>query len=87
MRSGVLPIILCPKRIQNERTADIDHSNVFWNGDDRPVVTFSPYHEIDETVEVPGYDLEISDYSIYSYGTKTMVIRKNMLYGGGGKSR
>lgn len=47
------------------------------------MVTFSPCHEIDEAVEVPGYDVEISDYSIYSYGTKTVVIRKNMLYGEG----
>ena len=56
-----------------------DHSNVFRNEDDRTVVTFSPYHDISPDVAgeifLPGYDVEISDLSIYGYGTKTVVIR------------
>lgn len=53
-----------------------DHSNVFRDEDDNPVVTFSPYHGVPSVVEVPGYDVEISELSIYSYGTKTVVMRK-----------
>lgn len=52
-----------------------DHSNVFRDEDDRAVVTYSPYNAVPGVVEVPGYDVEVSDYSIYSYGTKTIVIR------------
>ena len=53
-----------------------DHSNVFRNEDDRTVVTFSPYNAVPKVIEVPGYDVEVSDYSIYSYGTKTIVMRR-----------
>lgn len=57
-----------------------DHSNVFRDEDDNPVVTFSPYHGVNHGVigeiDVPGYDVEISELSIYSYGTKTVVMRK-----------
>ena len=56
-----------------------DHSNVFRDEDDRTVVTFSPYHDISSDVAgeifLPGYDVEISNLSIYGYGTKTVVIR------------
>lgn len=56
-----------------------DHSNVFCDEDDWTVVTFSPYHDISpdiaEEIFLPGYDVEISDLSIYGYGTKTVVIR------------
>lgn len=57
----------------------IDHSNVFRDEDDRTVVTFSPYHDISPDtvgeIYLPGYDVEVSDLSIYGYGTKTVVIR------------
>lgn len=53
-----------------------DHSNVFRDEDDNPVVTFSPYNAVPRVVDVPGYDVEISEYSIYSYGTKTIVMRR-----------
>lgn len=53
-----------------------DHSNVFRDEDDRTVVTFSPYNAVPKVIEVPGYDVEVSDYSIYSYGTKTIVMRR-----------
>lgn len=56
-----------------------DHSNVFRDEDDRTVVTFSPYHDISPAVAgeiyLPGYTVEISDLSIYGYGTKTVMIR------------
>ena len=56
-----------------------DHSNVFRDEDDRTVVTFSPYHDISPDtvgeIYLPGYDVEVSDLSIYGYGTKTVVIR------------
>lgn len=46
-----------------------DHSNVFRDEDDRTVVTFSPYHDISSDVAgeifLPGYDVEISNLSIY----------------------
>ena len=51
-----------------------DHSNVFRDEDDRTVVTFSPYDAVPKGIDVPGYDVEVSDYSIYSYGTKTILI-------------
>jgi hypothetical protein len=56
-----------------------DHSNVFRDANDRTVVTFSPYHLLPlATLEqyLYGYDVEISDYSIYGYGTRTIVIRR-----------
>jgi hypothetical protein len=56
-----------------------DHSNVFRDADDRTVVTFSPYYLLPiATVKqhLYEYDVEISDYSIYGYGTKTLVIRR-----------
>lgn len=53
-----------------------DHSNVFRDKDDRTVVTFSPYNAVPKVIDVPGYDVEVSDYSIYSYGTKTIVMRR-----------
>ena len=56
-----------------------DHSNVFRDENDRIVVTFSPYHDISpdiaEEIFLPVYDVEVSDLSIYGYGTKTVVIR------------
>ena len=56
-----------------------DHSNVFRDEDDRTVVTFGPYHDISPDVAgkiyLPGYDVEVSDLSIYGYETKTVVIR------------
>lgn len=37
------------------------------------------YHDISPDVAgeiyLPGYDVEVSDLSIYGYGTKTVVIR------------
>lgn len=55
------------------------HSNVFRDENDRIVITFSPYHDISPDVAgeiyLPGYDVEISNLSIYGYGTKTVVIR------------
>ena len=52
---------------------------MFRDEDDRTVVTFSPYHDISsavaEEIYLPGYTVEISDLSIYGYGTKTVVIR------------
>ena len=52
---------------------------MFRDEDDRTVVTFSPYHDISpdsaEEIFLPGYDVEVSDLSIYGYGTKTVVIR------------
>ena len=46
-----------------------DHSNVFRDEDDRTVGTFSPYHDISpdivQEIYLPGYDVEISDLSIY----------------------
>ena len=55
-----------------------DHSNIFRDENDRTVVTFSPYHLSPRLYEIdlPGYDVEISDYSIYGYGTKTIVITR-----------
>ena len=53
-----------------------DHSNVFQDWDDRAVITFSPYNSLPRAIDVPGYDVEISDYSIYSYGT-CLVHNKN----------
>ena len=53
-----------------------DHSNVFRDEDDRTVVTFSPYYAVPNVIEVPVYDVEVSDYSIYSYWTKTIVMRR-----------
>lgn len=52
-----------------------DHSNVFRDEDDRPVVTLSPYSAVPKVIDVPGYNVEISNLSIYSYGTKTIVMR------------
>ena len=53
-----------------------DHSNVFRDENDRTVITFSPYNAVPKVIDVPGYDVEVSDYSIYSYGTKTIVMRR-----------
>ena len=53
-----------------------DHSNVFRDEDDRTVVTFSPYNAVPRVIDIPGYDVEVSDFSIYSYGTKTIVMRR-----------
>ena len=63
-----------------------DHSNVFRDEDDRTVVTFSPYNVVPKVIEVPGYDVEISDYSIYSYGSKLMadICLSNSVYLGTG---
>ena len=37
---------------------------------------FSPYNVVPKVIDVSaGYDVEVSDYSIYSYGTKTIVMR------------
>lgn len=41
-----------------------DHSNVFQDEDDRTVVTFSLYKAVPKVIEVPGYDVEVSKYSI-----------------------
>lgn len=76
-RSKVLEV----RRLLTEQGYGIlcDHSNVYHDEDDRTVITFSPYHDIspDFTGEIylPGYNVEISDLSIYGYGTKTVVIR------------
>lgn len=53
-----------------------DHSNVFRDKEDRTVITFSPYNAVPKVIDVPGYDVEVSDYSIYSCGTKTIVMRQ-----------
>ena len=56
-----------------------DHSNVFRHENDRTVATFSPYHDISSEIAgeiyLSGYDVDVSDLSIYGYGTKTVVIR------------
>lgn len=56
-----------------------DHSNVFRDKDDWTVVTFSPYHDISpdiaEEIYLLGYDVDVSDLSIYGYRTKTVVIK------------
>lgn len=73
--------ILEVRRLMTEQGYGIlcDHSNVFRDEDDRTVVTFSPYHDISPDIAgeiyLPGYNVEISDLSIYGYGTKTVVIR------------
>ena len=46
------------------------------SSDGQTVVTFSSYNAVPELIDVPGYDVEVSDYSIYSYGTKTIVMRR-----------
>lgn len=38
-----------------------DHSNVFRDEDDRPVITFSPYHDVIGTINLPGYEVKVSD--------------------------
>ena len=53
---------------------------MFRDEDDRTGVTFSPYHDVSPDVAgeifLLGYDdVEISNLSIYGYGTKTVVIR------------
>lgn len=52
---------------------------MFRDEDDWTVITFSPYHDISSEIAgeiyLPGYDVEVSDLSIYGYGTKTVVIR------------
>lgn len=57
-----------------------DHSNAFRDENNRTVITFSPYHDISSDfageIYLPGYNVEISDLSIYGYGTKTVVIRE-----------
>ena len=53
-----------------------DHSNVFRDADDRPVITFSPYHIGIDSIEVPGYEVEISDLSLYGDGARTIVMRQ-----------
>lgn len=53
-----------------------DHSNVFRDADDRPVITFSPCHIGIDNIEVPGYEVEISDLSLYSDGARTIVMRQ-----------
>ena len=59
-----------------------DHSNVFRDENERTVVTFSPYHDISPDVAgeiyLPGYNVEMSDLSIYGYGTKTVVVIRAM---------
>lgn len=53
-----------------------DHGNVFRDADDWPVVTFNPYIRPPYSgFELPGYEVIISDYSIYSFGTPTVVVR------------
>lgn len=53
-----------------------DHSNVFRDEDDNPVVTFSLYYGVIGEIGVPGYDVEVSNYSIYSYGTNVTAREK-----------
>ena len=54
-----------------------DHANVFRDANDWPVVTFSPYTRPPyRGFELPGYEVIISDYSIYSFGTPTVVVRR-----------
>ena len=46
------------------------HSNVFRDEDDWIIVILSPYTAALKVIDIPRYDVEVSDYSIYSYGTK-----------------
>lgn len=39
-----------------------DYSNLFCDEDDKSVVTFSPYNAVPGAIEIPGYDVEVSDY-------------------------
>ena len=63
--------VLEVRRMLTEQGYEIlcDHSNVFRDEDDRTVGTFSPYHDISpdivQEICLPGYDVEISDLSIY----------------------
>ena len=56
---------------------------MFRDEDDRTVVTFSPYHDISSDVAgeifLPGYDVEISNLSIYGvyYGKNVPLFQRN----------
>ena len=55
-----------------------DHCNTFRDGNDNTVVTFSPYGlggHGGGSVQLGSWEIEISDLSIYGYGTKTVVAR------------
>lgn len=59
-----------------------NHSNVFRDAEDRTVVTYSPYgvdvlsQDVADAVLRYGYQIEICEYSIYGYGTKTFVVKR-----------
>lgn len=78
--------VLDVRRLLTEQGYGIlcDHSDVFRDENDRTVITFSPYHDISpdvaEELYLSGYDVEVSDLSIYGYGTKTIVERRQRRY-------
>ena len=55
----------------------VDHTNVFRDDNDETVVTFSPYHDVNDFcgISLGGYEFTYSDYSIYGNGTATVVAR------------
>ena len=71
-------LCLSPKEEWSVQDTEVlcDHSNVFRDADDRPVITFSPYHIGIDNIEVPGYEVEISDLSLYGDGARTIVMRQ-----------
>ena len=67
---------MCELLTRNGLGSLCDHANVFRDADDWPVVTFSPYLSIPyREYELPGYEVIVSELSIYSYGTPTVVVR------------
>ena len=55
-----------------------DHCNTFRDENDNTVVTFSPYGlggHGGGSMQIGRWEIEISDLSIYGYGTKTVVAR------------
>lgn len=62
------------KKLRRSRVSEIiDHENVFRDRNDNTIVTFSPYDVTERPKNRPW--LEMSEHSIYGYGTKTFVIR------------
>ena len=55
-----------------------DHCNTFRDENDNTAVTFSPYGlggHGGGSMQLGSWEIEISDLSIYCYGTKTVVAR------------
>ena len=72
--SDKMKVLEVERRCRRSRISEIcDHANVFRDKDDNTIVTFNPY-EVEHVSKGKAW-IEISDHSIYGYGTKAFVVK------------